>query len=82
MCSSIALIGCRWCAKSSSASNAEVLADLIVLLWVQVRFRQDVDATFSGPVPVNHLATHVGYVAKVKDVVFLGIPGFLRWAWM
>ena len=82
MSASVVLVGLSRSAKSCTATNGEVLACLIVFLWIQVRFSKDVYAAVSCPVPFNHLATKIGDIAKVKSIVILLKSGSLHWTGM
>ena len=82
MCSSVVLVGLCWGAKSRSTSNAEILTDLIVLLWVQMGFSKDVSSTFSSPVPFDHLSSKIGDVAEMQNIVVLFKSGSLGWTGM
>ena len=75
-------VGERWCSKGSSTSYAEVLAELFMPLWVEVRFNEDVDLSFPGPVPVNDLPAKVGDIGVVQLVMGLNCPGLLLWTWV
>ena len=48
-------VGERWSSKGSSTPYAEVLAELFMPLRIEVRFNENVDLSFPGPVPVNDL---------------------------
>ena len=77
----VVFIGPRRRAKSCPASDREVLASLLVFLWIQMGFDHDVDPTLS-PVPVNDLLPKRGHVGVVELVVGLlqFCPFF--WAWI
>ena len=75
-------IGMCWSTKRRSASNGEVLTSLLVLLWIQVSFNEDVHLTWSCPIPVKYLFAEVCDIGKVDLVVWLLKPWSLIWAWM
>ena len=80
----VVFIGPRRRAKSCSASDREVLASLLVFLWIQVGFDHDVDPTLTSPVPVNDLLRKCGHVGVVELVLGRRLLQFgpFFWAWM
>ena len=82
MCPSVILIGFRRCSKDSAASDAEVLAKLMVALLIQMSLSKDIDSTVTCPVPVNDLFAKICDIAKVQDVVLLFQSGSFRWTGM
>ena len=65
------LVDLSWCSESHPASNAEVLAYLLVALRVEVSLNEDVHLTLPGPVPVKKLSATCCYVGKMQLAVLL-----------
>ena len=82
MCACSFLVGLSWSSKSCPASNAEVLAGLLVPLWIKVSLNKDVHLTLSCSVPVQYLFAECRDVGKVYLVVCLFQSWSLVWAWV
>ena len=62
MCPSVVRVGFRRCAEDCAASDAEVLANLMVPLLIKMSFSKDVDTALTCPIPFNDL------FAKICDI--------------
>ena len=82
MCARVVLVGFCRRAKCLSSSDCEVLTGFPMLLGIQMCLSKDVDAGVSRPVPFQHLASHVGDIGKMQDIVVLFKTGPFYRAWM
>ena len=62
MRTAVVFVGPSRHAKSSSPTDREVLAGLLVLLGIQASLCKDVDLALPCPVPVNDLPAKIGHI--------------------